>query len=83
MDKLSLILSLLAVILGSVAYWRAGGEQDVTTAGKALRDELTALKAKQDELLDDLASEVQATYERAQEGMTHARQRLSSLLFRP
>lgn len=79
MEKLSIALSILAIGLGSVAYWRSGGQQDVITARKAVDDQLTALKARQDELVEDLSSRVRTAYVGAQERMSRARKRLASL----
>lgn len=79
MERLSIVLAAVAIALSTIAYWRTGGRQDLTTARRTLEEQLKVLKAKQDELVDDLASTVRSTYERGQEGMARARQRLGEL----
>jgi uncharacterized phage infection (PIP) family protein YhgE len=76
MNTLSLVLSILALAVGGVSYWRSGGKQDVAIAKQQIDEQLKQLETKQKELVDDLTATTRAAYASLQESMKRAGERL-------
>lgn len=79
MAGMALVVSLAAIVLAAVAYWRSGGQRDLTRAETAVRRELGELRAKQAELLDHASEALTAAYDRSRGRLRAARERLARL----
>ena len=79
MVKAAFSLALVSLVLSSVAYWRSGGQQDVTTASRHVEEEIEALRAKQIELYESVEAMTRAAYERSQEQMQRIAESLREL----
>lgn len=79
MTVTALILSLVAVGLAGVAYWRAGGDADLRRAHDELRSDFDALRAKQRELVEDAADTLAAAYDRSRSELRSVRARIGEL----
>jgi len=79
MAGVALVLSLAAIALAAVAYWRSGGQHDVARAESAVRRELAELKARQAELLDHAGDALGDAYERSRARLRSARARIRRL----
>jgi chromosome segregation ATPase len=79
MKNAALVLSIIALIVGGVAYWRSGGKEDVALARQEIEVELQKLEAKQKELADSVAATTSAAYENLQERMRRAKEQLAEI----
>lgn len=79
MAVIALILSLVAVALAGVAYWRAGGGADVRRAHDELRRDLDALRTKQRELVENAADTLAAAYNRSRSELASVQARIGEL----
>lgn len=76
MDTATLAISVAALALGGVAYWRSGGQRDVARLEDGLRRDLGELRAKQAELVDHAGEDLSAAYERSRARLSSARSRI-------
>ena len=65
MEILALLISILALILGSIAYFRSGGKQDISAMERALSERIEALKSLIHQTGDSLVAGVKAGYQRS------------------
>lgn len=79
MEATSIIVSLAALGLSAVAYWRSGGKRDVARFESAVQRELGELKAKQAELLDQAGQSLTVAYDRTRARLRSSRERLARL----
>ncbi len=79
MDKLSLVLALVALIVGGTGYWRSGGKQDVAYARQEIEEEVQVLRAKQRELVENVSAATTAAYKQGRTSMKRAGERLAEL----
>jgi uncharacterized phage infection (PIP) family protein YhgE len=79
MNKAALVISLVSLLLASVAYWRAGGKRDVEHARLEIQREMEVLRAKQKEFAEGVSQSVAAAYERSRERLQVARDHLRQL----
>jgi chromosome segregation ATPase len=79
MDKLALGLAILSLIVGSAAYWRSGGKQDVAAVSQEIEQQIQKLRAKQAELLENASAVTQVAYENMQQRLQGLGERLSEL----
>lgn len=79
MDGLALVISVAAIALAGVSYWRSGGQRDVARAETAVRRELGEIRAKQTELLDHASDALTAAYDRSRARLRASRERLARL----
>lgn len=75
----ALILSLVAVALAGIAYWRAGGKAELRRAHDELRRDFDAVRAKQRELLDGAADTLSAAYDRSRGELRTVQHRIGDL----
>ncbi len=76
MDVIALAVSIVALLLSVVAYWRAGGWADLICVRKELRDEIDVLRNKQRQLVDSVRQSIRHTYDDLTERIDRAEQRL-------
>jgi len=69
MDRLALVLAILALLLGGVSYWRSGGMEDVAYARQEVGATVEQLEAKQKELVELASASMRSVYERSQQRM--------------
>jgi cellobiose-specific phosphotransferase system component IIA len=79
MDALLWIVSLVSLALAAVAYWRAGGRQEVDHLRRELERELDALRSKQKELSESIAQRIALAYEASGRRLQLARESLHQL----
>lgn len=79
MTVTALILSLVAVALAAVAYWRAGGDADLRQAHDELRRDFDALRTKHRELVDGAADTLAAAYNRSRSELRAVQHRIGDL----
>jgi chromosome segregation ATPase len=79
MDKLALILAILALIVGGAGYWRSGGDQDVAAASEKIEEEVEELQAKQRELAEKVVAMTRSAYSSSQDRLRRAKERLVEL----
>lgn len=79
MTVLALIISLVAVALASVAYWRSGGDTDLQRAQAELRRDLDTLRSKQRELVDTATDTLAAAYNRSRGELRAVQARIGEL----
>lgn len=79
MSPISLVISVVALGLAGVAYWRSGGQRDVARLESAMRRELNELSAKQAELVSHASDAVAAAYDRSRARLQSARTRVHRL----
>ena len=65
MEILALMISVIALIVGSVAYLRSGGREDIRTMEKALKKTIEELTALVQETKEQMRARVAAGYERS------------------
>jgi hypothetical protein len=75
----ALALSVLGIVLAGIAYWRAGGRQELTAARAELMQDLEALKGKQRALAEGLSIRVRSGYEDSLARVRRAQERISRL----
>jgi hypothetical protein len=78
-NALALIVSVIALAFAAIAYWRAGGKQDVTHARADLEREFEVLRTKQRELAESAAQLIAAAYDRSRQHLAATRAQLRSL----
>jgi hypothetical protein len=76
---MALILSIAALVLSAVAYWRAGGRRDLENALAQLRSAVDALEARERELARDLYESIRYGYQGTRRAIERARARLAEL----
>jgi chromosome segregation ATPase len=79
MNKIALILSVLALVIGSLAYWRSGGKEDVITARRALEERIQSLQTKQEELTENAKAATREAYESLQVRMERVAKGLAEI----
>src|SRR5438093_40579 len=65
MEILALCISVLSLILASVAYYRSGGRQDIRLLERGLNEKTERLSAMAQRATDSVAASVRAGYERS------------------
>lgn len=65
MDIVALVISIIALILGSVAYLRSGGREDIRAAQKTLKGTIEELGSLVHQTREQMAATVRAGYERS------------------
>ena len=65
MEILALCISVLSLILVSVAYYRSGGQQDIRLLERGLNEKIERLSAMAQRATDSVAASVRAGYERS------------------
>jgi len=78
-NGVTLVLAILALLLGGVAYWRSGGEQDVALVNEQVKQDIDTLRAKQQALETHAADSIRAGYNRSRVTLKRTRQRLGDL----
>ncbi|QDU74558.1 hypothetical protein Pan97_15670 [Bremerella volcania] len=79
LNSVTLVLAILALLLGGVAYWRSGGKQDVAQVDEQVKQDIDTLREKQQALETHAADSIRAGYKRSQAALKRARQRLGEL----
>jgi TolA-binding protein len=79
MDKLALVLAILSLAIGSVGYWRSGGQHDVEVLRQEVAKEIEVIRTKQRELTDTVAASTRAAYEASQERIRRMAEQLAEL----
>ena len=57
----------VSFVLAAIAYWRAGGKQDVENAKRELERKIEALRAKQKDLTENVLQRIAQAYERSRQ----------------
>jgi chromosome segregation ATPase len=65
MEILALVISILSLIIGSIAYIRSGGKQDIRAVERALNERIEELRALVHRTGDSLVASVRAGYQRS------------------
>ncbi len=65
MEILALCISVLSLILVSVAYYRSGGQQDIRLLERGLNEKIERFSAMAQRATDSVAASVRAGYERS------------------
>ncbi len=79
MTAAALVISVVALGLAGVAYWRSGGDRDVARLEAGLRREVSELHAKQSELVDHASQSLSAAYDRSRVRLRATRSRIRQL----
>jgi TolA-binding protein len=79
MDKFALLLSIAALALASVSYWRSGGQQDIAAIRQELESEIQTVRTKQKELADNLTTTLTSTYDDLRNSVDRSGERLAEL----
>ena len=74
----SFLIAVVSFVLAAIAYWRAGGKQDVENAKRELEREIEALRAKQKDLTENVLQRIAQAYEREQTAASTCTRRFSS-----
>ena len=75
----AMIVAFVALALGAVAYWRAGGDRDADLLRREMEREIDVLRAKQRELLERASAALTAAYEGSRRRLERNRERLRAL----
>ncbi len=70
MDTLAIVISLISLVLATVAYWRSGGKIDA----QRVRIEIERLKAREKELAESITQTIAAAYEASRQRLQYARE---------
>jgi hypothetical protein len=65
MDVLALVISVLSLIIGSVAYFRSGGRQDIRAVEQTLNEKIEELRSLVYRAGDGFVASVRAGYQRS------------------
>jgi chromosome segregation ATPase len=65
METLALVISILSLIIGSIAYIRSGGRQDIRAVERALNERIEELRSLVSRTGDSLVASVRAGYQRS------------------
>jgi len=65
METLALVISIFSLIIGSIAYIRSGGRQDIRAVERALNERIEELRALVHRAGDSLVVSVRAGYQRS------------------
>jgi len=65
MEILALVISILSLIIGSIAYIRSGGRQDIRAVERTLNERIEELRSLVHRVRDSLAASVRAGYQRS------------------
>ena len=79
MSSIAIVISVIALAMASVAYWRSGGQRDVRRFEDQLRRDIDSLRAKQAELVEHITESLATAYQRSRNGLQAARYRLRGL----
>jgi hypothetical protein len=75
----AMIVAVVALAFGAVAYWRAGGNRDVEVLRREMEREIDVLRARQRELVEGASAALAATYEGSRRRLERNRERLRAL----
>jgi uncharacterized protein YaaN involved in tellurite resistance len=79
MEVFALVISILALIVGSVAYLRSGGRDDIRTVEKSLKKTIEELTALVQETNEHMRARITAGYERILRGISAMQAQLEEL----
>ena len=79
MSAIALVVSVTALAMAGVAYWRSGGQRDVHRFDDQLRRDIDGLRAKHAELVDHTTESLAAAYQHSRNRLQGARNRLHGL----
>ena len=65
MEILALVISIFSLIIGSIAYIRSGGRQDIRAVERTLNERIEELRSLVHRVRDSLAASVRAGYQRS------------------
>jgi chromosome segregation ATPase len=65
METLALVISIFSLIIGSIAYIRSGGRQDIRAVERALNERIEELRSLVSRTGDSLVASVRAGYQRS------------------